>query len=520
MYEALYRKYRSRTFGEVVGQDHITKTLREQVSSGRVGHAYLFTGTRGTGKTSCARILARAVNCLSPRNGEPCNESVQVVCKGILDGSITDVTELDAASNNSVNDVRDLREELIFTPAVSRRRVYIIDEVHMLSTSAFNALLKSLEEPPEYVMFILATTEIQKVPATILSRCQRFNFRRLSVPDIGAHLKEIAQKEHIDLEAEAAERIARLSDGAMRDGVAILDQCAVGRNEVTLDIVNEMLGLIDRQEAQDLFNEAVSGDSAAALSRLNRLYYEGKTMSSVIDEMIHYLRDLLVYRTSKRSDLTSTPESVLRSENQKISGERILYSLSLLQSTAEKLSKSLSPKIDLEIAIVQISEPSLAPTIESLNERLRRLEECGLPIQTEKRGKEQPEWAFRQEPEIHQESQITKPVVTRETPNQEVQNISNKDETEKLWEKILESSKNRLDKATYSTLALRQIQMRGKNLYIIAESDFEKLLLGRPILEQIEETASEILSTKVNVSVATKDELKEKTLRKEIKWMI
>ena len=270
MYQALYRKWRPKTFSDVIGQSHITDTLKKQVAEGRTSHAYLFTGTRGTGKTTCAKILAKAVNCEHPVNGDPCCQCPS--CVGIESGSFLDVLELDAASNNGVDQVRALRDEAIYSPANVRKRVYIVDEVHMLSTPAFNALLKILEEPPEHLMFILATTELHKVPATILSRCQRFSFRRITPADIAARLQYVASQEGIDLKEDGAELLSRLADGALRDALSLLDQCAASGGQIDSNSVLEVLGLAGNLQTAQLMEHILRRDSKAALLLLHQLY--------------------------------------------------------------------------------------------------------------------------------------------------------------------------------------------------------------------------------------------------------
>ena len=299
MYQALYRKWRPRTFDDVVGQSHITETLKRQVQEGRLSHAYLFTGTRGTGKTSCAKILSRAVNCEHPVNGNPCNECA--ACRGIESGAILDVLELDAASNNGVDQVRALRDEAVYSPAAVRKRVYIVDEVHMLSTQAFNALLKILEEPPEHLMFILATTELHKVLPTIRSRCQQFAFKRLSPLDITQRLKYVAGEEGIPLTSEGAALIARLADGGMRDALSLLDQCAAGERETLGEQeILTSLGLAGNVETAALMEEIARRDTGAALERMDRLYAAGKDVGSLLNELSSLTRDLLIRKTAPR----------------------------------------------------------------------------------------------------------------------------------------------------------------------------------------------------------------------------
>mgnify|MGYP001120693455 FL=1 len=296
MYQALYRKWRPKTFSQVVGQDHITGTLQRQVAEGRTAHAYLFTGTRGTGKTTCARILAKAVNCLHPEDGAPCNQCE--ACRGIDSGSLLDVTELDAASNSRVDDIRELLSESVYTPTVLKKRVYIIDEVHMLSTQAFNALLKTIEEPPEHLMFILATTELHKVPATILSRCQRYSFKRILPKDIAQRLSYVAGQEHIDLTADGAELLSRLADGALRDGLSLLDQCAAAGGTVDSRAVLEVLGLAGNLQTAQLMRHILDRNAQAALLLLNELYAGGKDVGAVLGELSTLTRDLLLRKTA------------------------------------------------------------------------------------------------------------------------------------------------------------------------------------------------------------------------------
>ena len=297
MYQALYRKYRPKTFDDVVGQEHITETLKKQVETGRLSHAYLFIGTRGTGKTTCAKILAKAVNCEHPVNGNPCNQCA--ACRGIDDGSILDVVEIDAASNNRVEDVRALRDEAVFSPANVNKRVYIIDEVHMLSNSAFNALLKILEEPPAHLMFILATTELHKVPATILSRCQRHSFKRIPVDTIAARLNYVAQQERLDLQPDAAALLARMADGGMRDALTLLDQCS-GSDVITTEAVISAMGLAGNLRTARLLQSIADGDTAKTLEQFRSLWQDGKDPAALLDELSMLQRDLLMQAVAPR----------------------------------------------------------------------------------------------------------------------------------------------------------------------------------------------------------------------------
>ena len=306
-YTALYRKFRPLNFSEMVGQEHITRTLKNQIIANRVGHAYLFNGGRGTGKTSAAKILARAINCLNPKDGEPCNECE--ICKGAISGSLTDIVEMDAASNNSVEDIRSIREEVNFLPTKAKYRVYIIDEVHMLSTGAFNALLKTLEEPPEHVKFILATTEPQKLPATILSRCQRFDFKKISNEDIIKRLEIVCKESNIEITKEAMQIIATLSEGAMRDALSILERCIQdGENQINEDKIKDLVGIPKMIYVHDIVEAIIQYDVDKALVTTNKVLEEGKDISNLLWEMIKYVKDILLYKATNHVELYSEEE--------------------------------------------------------------------------------------------------------------------------------------------------------------------------------------------------------------------
>ncbi len=377
-YQALYRKYRPQTFDDVLGQMAVTQTLKTQLATGKMGHAYLFTGSRGTGKTTCARILAKAVNCLHPDNGNPCN--VCEACRAIDSGSCMDVLEIDAASNNGVDNVRDLRDDAVYTPSQVRMRVYIIDEVHMLSISAFNALLKIIEEPPEHLLFILATTELHKVPATILSRCQRFSFRRISQEDIAARLQYAAYQEGIDLDDGAARVLARLADGAMRDGLSLLDQCASATTgELTAERVYSCLGIAGEQKCGELMGYIAGRDTKSALELFNRLYTEGKDLAAMLDEMACLTRDLLVMKTAGGAGITmlsgvASDQEVLELTKALSSGE-LVRMMNLIQTTLSGFTRSASRRMDAELCILELCQPELSLDAKALNARLTRLEE-------------------------------------------------------------------------------------------------------------------------------------------------
>ena len=379
MYQALYRKFRPRSFSDVIGQVHITQTLSRQIVSDRLSHAYLFVGTRGTGKTTCAKILSRAVNCLSPVDGNPCNSCSS--CLGIEDGSILDVLEIDAASNNKVDDVRTLLDEAVYTPATVKKRVYIIDEVHMLTIQAFNALLKMLEEPPAHILFILATTELHKVPPTIQSRCQRFSFKRLSPSAIAGRLCKIASSEGLDLTADAAERLASLADGSMRDGESLLDQCAADK-VIDLQHVQDTLGLAGKQELIRLAEAAADRDTAAALGILDTLYSDGKDMASLLSELTGLFRDLLVYKLAP--DCALIDGGISRSELSALSKrflpERLFLYLEVLKDAMFNLSRSGISKLLAEMSLIRLCDERLSDDIAALASRISKIEAGGITV--------------------------------------------------------------------------------------------------------------------------------------------
>ena len=384
MYQALYRKWRPQTFADVIGQQHVTDTLRAQIKSGRLSHAYLFTGTRGTGKTTCAKILARAVNCEHPVNGDPCNECA--ACRGILDGSVLDVTEIDAASNNGVDNIRDLRDETRYTPAQVKKRVFIIDEVHMLSIGAFNALLKTLEEPPEHVLFILATTELHKVPATILSRCQRFDFRRIGAEDIARRLLDVATGEGIELTEGAARLIARLADGAMRDALSMLDRAAAA-GAVDEQTVTAALGVLGQGDGVRLAEALKAGDLAAAVGLLDEYYNEGRDLAAVYDQMLGLIRDALLVKTSKTdvSALISPAYTVktLQKLCDGLAASTLLAWSRVIGEALDRMRSAANRRVEAELCAVRLCSlgaedyDTLGGRVEALEEKMKR----GVPVQ-------------------------------------------------------------------------------------------------------------------------------------------
>ncbi|MGN0182984.1 MAG: DNA polymerase III subunit gamma/tau, partial [Candidatus Ornithomonoglobus sp.] len=377
-HQAIYRKWRPMTFDDIVGQNHITKTLKNQILSGTVGHAYLFCGTRGTGKTTCAKVLSRAVNCLHPVNGNPCNECE--VCRGIIDGSIMDVTEMDAASNNGVEDIRDIKEDINYVASNAKYTVYIIDEVHMLSTSAFNALLKTLEEPPENVIFILATTEAHKVPQTILSRCQRFDFRRIRNEDIIVRMKEIATADGYNITDDAYRMLAQLADGSLRDGLSVMERVisASGSAVSAEDIVNT-LGISTQDSVFELTDAIINGDSAAVIACIDRTLAEGKDLTQLANTMLSHFRALMICKLSDNPEklLDYDPQSLVRLKAQsgRMTFEKINHASTLISTAISDARLAKSARIIYELAFIKLTKPEIDRTPQGLMDRLAQLEQ-------------------------------------------------------------------------------------------------------------------------------------------------
>ena len=372
-YTALYRKYRPKTFEEVVGQEHITRTLKNQIISGRVGHAYLLNGGRGTGKTSTAKILARAINCLNPQDGNPCNECE--ICKSALNGSLTDIVEMDAASNNSVEDIRAIRDEVNFLPTVAKYRVYIIDEVHMLSIGAFNALLKTLEEPPAHVKFILATTEPQKLPATILSRCQRFDFKRISNEDIIKRLEIVCKESNIEVTEGALKIIAVLAEGAMRDAISILERCLQeGTEIITNEQVKELVGIPKLESVNKIINDILEYNIDDAIKDVNETLADGKDISNLIWEIIKYVKDILIYKTTKKLDLYNAKElEQIQTLAEKSTKERLLNIIFFLSDLSNEIKMTTQKTIMFQAGIIKLCSKEVG-TGGNVEERLEKIE--------------------------------------------------------------------------------------------------------------------------------------------------
>lgn len=372
-YTALYRKFRPITFSELVGQEHITRTLKNQIMADRVGHAYLFNGGRGTGKTSSAKILARAINCLNPKDGEPCNECE--ICKGALNGSLTDIVEMDAASNNSVEDIRSIREEVNFLPTKAKYRVYIIDEVHMLSPGAFNALLKTLEEPPEHVKFILATTEPQKLPATILSRCQRFDFKRISNEDIIKRLEIVCKESNIEVTEGALKIISVLAEGAMRDALSILERCVQdGENKIDEDKIKDLVGIPKITYVHSIVDAIVEYDIDKALASMDDILNQGKDLNNFLWEIIKYVKDVLIYKSSGKAELYSEDEVInIKSLSDKVTKERLVNLIYELSNLENDMKWSTQKTIMFQAGIIKLCSKEVG-TGGDVEERLEKIE--------------------------------------------------------------------------------------------------------------------------------------------------
>ncbi len=496
-YQALYRKYRPQTFDDLVGQQAVTQTIKQQLQSGRLAHAYLFTGSRGTGKTSSAKILAKAVNCENPQDGNPCN--CCQACRAIDSGACMDVLEIDAASNNGVDNVRDLRDDAVYTPSQVKMRVYIIDEVHMLSISAFNALLKIIEEPPKHLLFILATTELHKVPATILSRCQRFSFRRISQEDIAARLQYVAYQENISLDENAARVLARLADGALRDGLSLLDQCAgAAGSELTAEKVYNCLGLAGEQECTGIMEAVAERNSAKAMAILDDAYARGKDMGAMLDELVCMIRDLMIQQTAPTQGIALlsgvATDGQIKSLNGKFSSGELVYMLNTVQKTLSEFTRSASRRVDTEICILNLCQPQLHLDAEGLNARLSALEN---------RIKNAPIQAVQPVQPVYDDDELPPAPDDRDAPPEERADIMPSAEpaveavAPDFWPAVAAQLRRELKPPISGFFAPSpnapvQAVLRGNRLELLCSNNFTYDLLNKPqLLAIIGEKASE-----------------------------
>ena len=442
-YTALYRTFRPTTFEEMVGQEHITKTLKNQIIAGRVGHAYLFNGGRGTGKTSSAKILARAINCLNPKDGEPCNECE--ICKAALNGSLTDIVEMDAASNNSVEDIRQIRDEVNFLPTKAKYRVYIIDEVHMLSTGAFNALLKTLEEPPEHVKFILATTEPQKLPATILSRCQRFDFKKISEEDISKRLQIVCNETNIEITKEALKIISTLAEGALRDALSILERCIQdGETKIDEAKIKDLVGIPKFTYINNITKAIINYSPEEALQAIDDVIKEGKDLSNLLWEMIKYVKDILVYKTSKNTSIYSEEEiKEIEELASKVEKERLLSIIYELSNIENEMKWSTQKTILFQVGILKLCNGEVSSNTSSvdngeiialknkvtaLENKINQMSEGGVIHKQAQNVENEPAYSVNPTPKT-QNTAVTKPNTA--TPNVKLGNGIN------AWPKIV-----------------------------------------------------------------------------------
>ena len=505
MYQALYRKWRPKTFDDVVGQPHITETLKRQMETDRVSHAYLFVGTRGTGKTSCAKILAKAVNCLEPSGGNPCNSCFS--CVGIDGGSILDVEELDAASNNGVDHVRALRDEAAFTPVAVKKRVYIVDEVHMLSMAAFNALLKILEEPPAHIVFILATTESHKVPATILSRCQRHAFRRVGANDIAGLLQTVSSAEGINLEPNAADMLARLADGSVRDGLALLDQCA-GSETIDTDTVLRIVGLAGAIETVNLLKAIGDGDVQAALKIIDTLYFAGKDMGALLDELGILIRDVLLTRVAPRGAfdlLSGSFDDETIKDLSKLAPEMLLFALKELNTAGTDMGRSTNRRLVAELCIIRLCRSERAGDLDALQARISGIEQilagerAARPSETIlPEAEDLPPW---------EEESAAPPMAQKEepTPVSAAEPVLSQDGADGLWQKILARVQGEMDMSVYTLINDdKEVQavLEGKALNLYIENPFIRAMAEeKQVQALIQSAAADIMEEAVPVLI-------------------
>lgn len=474
MYQALYRKWRPKTFDDVVGQNHVTETLKNEIISGRISHAYLFTGSRGTGKTTCAKILAKAINCLSPQNGNPCGQCD--ICRAIENESVLDIAEIDAASNNGVENIRSMREEVVFSPTKSKYRVYIVDEVHMLSIGAFNAFLKILEEPPPHVVFILATTEIHKLPSTIISRCQRFDFYRISPENISQRIKYICEKENIEIDNESAHLISVCADGAMRDALSILDQCVnICHGKIDVSFTKKILGISGTEYLSKIYNNIKQGNSKGCIKIIDKMYSESKSMIRLCEEIIEYFRNLMTFKITEKDENSLFKDIDVSALNL----DKILSSLDVLQESYKNMIAGVNNKIEMEIALVKICENIF------LNNSLTNFQ----PISNTKR----------------EEIQSNFSVISKLNFDENSENILS------CWNEILENlSKEASLKSLYISLKNSKAYLNGDYVLIESENDLSfELLRQSKYRTEIKKIIKDITGKQYKLGPYKKESIKD-----------
>ena len=513
MHKALYRVYRPKNFSDVIGQEHIVRTLKNQIENNNVGHAYLFCGTRGTGKTSTAKIFSRAVNCTNLHNDEPCNECEN--CREILEDKTMDVVEIDAASNNSVDDIRELRENVKYSPAKSKYKVYIIDEVHMLSQGAFNALLKTLEEPPSYVIFILATTEPHKIPATILSRCQRFDFKRVTVKDISSRMKYICEKEGIDADEKALNLIARNSQGALRDALSILDQCiSFEGNKISYNDVIELLGSVNIEQLFDLAESIIKENTKKSLQILNDFIIWGKDVRNLVNDLIDHFRNLMVCKISNDLDeIISLPEEtidLLKQQAETIDTNNLIRVLNILSEAQDGMKVSSNPRVLMEVTMMKIAQPMFDDSKEALLKRIENLEqkiESG-NIKVNHISTNQTVDNSNKNEKVGNNT-----LETSHEEDVEYENLKSDDVKliQKSWKNILQKMKEDRQQITRALLQdVDSFNIADDILYIIFTDNysFAKNKLDSPqTIQYVEKVIREVLNRNFNVKIVFKSQL-------------
>lgn len=513
LYQALYRKYRPQVFDDVVGQSAITQTLKNQVLADKLSHAYLFTGTRGTGKTTCAKILAKAVNCENPVDGSPCG--VCAACRGIDSGAVMDVQEIDAASNSGVDQVRVIRDEAVYPPAEVKKRVYIIDEAHALSDKAFNALLKLIEEPPEYLMFIFATTELKSIPVTILSRCQRFAFRRPTPEDITGRINFVAYQEGIDLEPEAAELLGRLADGAFRDGLSLLDQCAsANTGTLTVDKIYGTLGLAGQRQTVELMEAIARQDSGEALRMFGALYSAGRDPAALMGELFALCRDLLILKTAPQSGLGLTSSTCTEKELAQLapafSAEELMHMVDVLQKTTQGFKASVNQRVDGELCLIHLCRPNLSLDSGDLSARIGRVE-AQLTEKLSRLEQQLQTGDFVMKPETETAPEAAEPENAgadvsepADLPEEPAVPESAAVESDQAWRQVREQVLPEIDVIERPFVARLDGVLRGDQLVLMPLNDTIRTMVGKPeVLERIRQKAAVVLSRPIRVQLGT-----------------
>lgn len=491
-YQALYRKWRPARFEDVCGQSHITETLKKQIKNNKIGHAYLFTGTRGTGKTTCAKIMAKAVNCLNPKDGEPCGECQ--LCKMAENDTLYDIVEIDAASKSKVDDVRRLIEEVVFAPSMGKYKVYIIDEVHMMTGNAFNALLKTLEEPPEHTVFILATTEVQKIPATIMSRCQRFDFKRLSVDIISDRLKHIAAQDNINLTDDAAKYLGVLADGALRDGLSLLEQCQT-YDEITVETVRQIVGLAGIDDICEILEAVKQKNYTSLLSVIDRLYNDSKKMESLVSEVMDACRDILLIQLGSK-DIIARSDSEIEKLSKISSGiekSSLMYWIDVLSACSAGMAKNTGNKTVTEVAFIKMCDSSLSNDISALADRVSRLESgwTAVPVTSKPIAKV----------EAKREEKPAEAVIEKPSTAETVEKPKEIDTDIDLLASVKEKLNSLPETMSLAAFLPQKYDMSGNEVKLIA-TNFNYTFLNTPAnIAKIQQCASEVLGANVTVKI-------------------